>query len=186
MKSSIVALLALICVSCRNTPANNNGSLTSKYDCVLVESEFDESQVVSGKQTKLAFEQFNDSIQNGVLFIIMGFNTSNYDKAIVIDSNKNKQYSFTRDNSKNAPLSSEKSTSVNNLIREVERGAFRQLCYNGPSEGSLSLLLVKSEGKTVMKYESSQHNYSHLNESEKLEIENGLKLISLIESNSAD
>ncbi|MBC5773558.1 hypothetical protein H8S95_05740 [Pontibacter sp. KCTC 32443] len=128
---------------------------------------------------------FQDSIEDGVFYTSTYFNNSSSTKAIALDAIAKEQWSYSNsvNDAKRSPLSEEKVSTIKDLIAQVEQGAFRQVCYNGPSEGSMSILLVKSDGIIVMKYEASQYDYTQLNESERAKIKNALELIQQSEKN---
>jgi hypothetical protein len=182
MKYINVLFLVILCLGCKSQQQIKTGAVGIRYDCELVSAEFDERPYTKGDKVNSAYSRFLSIEDDGMLFTSRYFNNSNSTEAFVLDSNSKQLWTYSADESTNFFLSEERSKVVSDLICQVEKGSFRQVCYNGPSEGSMSLLLVKSGGKIVMKYEASQYDYNHLNESEKAKISNALELISLIKS----
>ncbi|SIT94811.1 hypothetical protein [Pontibacter indicus] len=183
MKYINVLFLVILCFGCKSQQQNKIGAVGIKYECELATAEFDESPYTNGDKVDSAYSKFLSIKDNGVFFTSRYFNHSNSTEAFVVDSNSKQQWTYNADESINIALSDERSKVVSNLLEQVEKGSFRQVCYNGPSEGSMSLLLVKLGGELVMKYEASQFDYTHLNESEKAKIRNALELINVIKTN---
>lgn len=186
MKNIHVFFLVILCLGCKSPQHIKTGAVGIKYDCELASAEFDELPYIKGDKVDSAYIKFLSIEDDGVFFTSRYFNNSNSTEAFVLDNTTKQQWKYSADESINFFLSDERSKVVSNLIGQVEKGSFRQVCYNGPSDGSMSLLLVKLGGKIVMKYEAGQYNYNHLNESEEIKIKNGLELIRLIKSNSVN
>lgn len=181
MKYINVLFLVILCFGCKSQQIKQ-GTVGIKYDCELASAEFDEQQYIQGDKVDSAYRKFLSIKDDCVFFTSRYFYNSNSTEAYVFDSKAKQKWIYSADGSTNFFLSDERIKTVSNLISQVEKGSFRQVCYNGPSEGSMSLLLVKSDGKIVMKYEASQYDYTHLNEAEKAKISNALELINLIKT----
>lgn len=183
MKYINVLFLIILCFGCKSQQHIKTGAVGIKYDCELATAEFDERPYTKVDKVDSAYSKFLSIKDNGVFFTSRYLYHSNSTEAFVLDSNSKQLWTYNADKSTNLFLSDERSKVVSNLLEQVEKGSFRQVCYNGPSEGSMSLLLVKLGGELVMKFEASQYDYTHLNELEKSKIRIALELINVIKTN---
>ncbi|PSR54217.1 hypothetical protein AHMF7605_12135 [Adhaeribacter arboris] len=181
MKNCQAFLLAFLCLGCKIHQSNKNQAVGIVYDCRLVSAEFDELPYVLGKAIEPAYRKFKNSVEDGVFFTSRYFNHSNSTKAIVMDLKMQEQWNYSTDSTTKSSMNSQTNFDIKELVAKVEKGSFRQACIQGSSEGSMSLLLVKTNGRITFKFEASQHDYSYLNKSEKGEIKNALELISLLD-----
>lgn len=164
-------IAAALCVSCKGIQAQE-----AKYDCVLTSGDFEEASLIRGETVRKAFEKFTDNTEEGAFFLVRYFNKADSYKAIILDVNGETISVYDDDVIKEISLEATNVEFADSLVSNVEVGSFRQVCYEGPSEGSLSLLLVK-KGNIVLKYEARQYNYLHLNEAQKIKIKTALELI---------
>lgn len=147
-------------------------------------AEFDEKSHVLGTDIEPLYKIFQSSVEDGVFFTSRYFNNSKSSKAMVLDAKTGEKLIYSTGDITKSSLISKEFSAMEELIKQIEKGSFRQTCYNGPSEGSMSLLLVKLNGRITAKYEASQYDYSHLNKSEKEKIKNALEIIRLLETKS--
>lgn len=182
MKQYFAFFLALLFQSCATQQHNRNAVVSNKYDCRLFSGEFDEKPYVLVKSIEPAFTIFKDSINDGTIFFRRYFNDSESQTAIVLDAKTGELWISDAGIINKSSFTGQDFFVAMELITKIEKGSFRQICSAGPSEGSLSLLLVKENGKIVSKYEASQYDYSHLNESEEEKIKNALGLIRLLDT----
>jgi len=137
---------------------------------------------VQGSLIESSFSEFTGNIDNGVFFIHRYLGQDNFSKAILLREESGEAVVADLLSKKEVVLSNEQQMKVGETLNNIEKGAFRQACFKGASEGSVSVLVVKVGGATVLKYEAAQHDYSHLNESERVKIKNALELIKLLVS----
>lgn len=174
--NSIYILIFLLTVNCRSVVVQG-----IKYDCRLFEGDFSELEYVSGTSIEPSFINFTQSVNDGVFFINRFLGKSEFYKAVLLK--KENEKIFFVDLSKNdipVQLSNDDQKIIEETLANIEKGSFIQVCSQGPSEGSISVLLVKVNGVTALKYEAFQYDYSHLNEDEKVKINNALELIDLL------
>jgi hypothetical protein len=174
--NSIYILIFLLCVNCRAGRAQD-----IKYDCRLFEGDFNELEYVNGTSIETSFTDFTQDVGDGVFFINRFLGHSKFYKAILLkkDNEKTVVVDLLK-KERQVMLVGEEQKNLGEILGNIEKGSFRQACFNSPSEGSISVLIVKVKGVTVLKYEAGQHDYSHLNEDEKVKIKNALELIKLL------
>jgi hypothetical protein len=150
--------IAVVCSSC--TVARRPASIFG-YDCRLFAGPF-----VVAPATGPAAEAFGQE-PDGVLLVEQYFNTESLNETRFLDLKTHVLTVSGKRGISRQPLGATQAEQVGHLCRDLERGAFRQACASGPSEGSRTLLLVKVRGDTVLRYESPQYDYHHLNPDEK-------------------
>jgi hypothetical protein len=180
MKSKLLyfLILSFIFIDCRvgNTQKMN-------YDCRLFQGDFDELEYVNGTLIEDSFTSFTHNINDGVFFINRFLGQHGFHKAILLkEVNSKLEIVDLLKDERRITLPEERQKRIKNLLNIVERGSFRQTCIEGPSEGSLSVLIVKTNGVIVFKYEAGHHDYSHLNDNEKIKIKNAFELINTMVS----
>lgn len=174
-QSSIYILIFLVCVNCR---AGRAQDIT--YDCRLHEGDFNELEYVKGSLVEVAFSDFIQNVDNGVFFINRFLGQDKFYRAVLLKKENEKIDIVDLLGKREVILSNEEQKNAGKILSKIEKGSFRQACFKGPSEGSLSVLIVKAGGVIVLKYEAGHHDYSHLNEDEKVKIKNALELIKLL------
>lgn len=162
---------AVVCSSCTvaQRPAGTIG-----YDCQLFAGPF-----VVAPTAGPAAEAFGQE-PDGVLLVEQYFNTESLNETRFLDLKTHVLTVSSKRGIYQQPLDATQAKQVDRLCRDLERGAFRQACFSGPSEGSRTLLLVKVQGDTVLRYESPQYDYHHLNPGEQGKLPRTLALIGLI------
>jgi len=171
MRLACFFTFALVCSSCTvaRRPAGTFG-----YDCRLFAGPF-----VVALTAGPAAEAFGQA-PDGVLLVEQYFNTESLNETRFLDLKTHVLTVSGNRGISRQPLSAAQIEQVDGLCRDLERGAFRQACFSGPSEGSRTLLLVKVQGDTVLRYESPQYDYHHLNPDEQGKLPRTLALIELI------
>lgn len=164
-------VLAVVCSSC--TVAQGPASAIA-YDCRLFAGPFAVATTAGP-----AAEAFGHA-PDGVLLVEQEFNSDLLTGTRFLDL---ATHMLTVSNSRGVyrqPLDTARATQVDRLCRDMERGAFRQICVVGPTEGSRTLLLVRAKGDTVLRYEAPQYDYRHLNPDEQGKLPRALALIGLL------
>ena len=171
MRLAAFLAFAVVCSSC--TVARQPAS-TFEYNCRLFAGPF--AVATTAGPVAEAFGQ----APNGVLLVEQYFNTESLNETRFLDLKTHVLTVSGKRGISRQPLNTTQAEQVDRLYRDLERGAFRQACASGPSEGSRTLLLVKVQGDTVLRYESPQYDYHHLNPDEKGKLPRTLALIGLI------
>jgi hypothetical protein len=171
MRLVLLLAFAVVCSSC--TVARQPAG-TFEYDCRLFAGPFVVEPTVGP-----AAEAFGQE-PDGVLLVEQYFNTESLNETRFLDLNTHVLMVSGKHGMYRQPLGATQAEQVDRLCRDLERGAFRQACASGPSEGSRTLLLVKVQGDTVLRYESPQYDYHHLNPDEKGKLPRTLALLGLI------
>ena len=175
MNKRLSYILILLLACCQTDKAQK-----LEYDCRLHEGDFNAVEYIEGTPIETIFEDFIQNIDNGAFFISKFLPQSTFHNAVLLRT-KGEKIAIIDLNKKREIILHEKSAAkVQELLNNIEKGFFRQACYKGPSEGSLSVLVVKVKARIVLKYEAGQHDYSHLNDGEKVKIKNALALISVL------
>jgi hypothetical protein len=173
------SFVVLSCLSCR--PGATQHII---YDCRVLESEFDASIYVKGSPIDSSYSHFLMSVENGAFFIQRYIQSKDFTYAILLKDINNQIVIANLMSRKEIEIRGTSNKNIDGALMSIEKGSFRQACFKGPTEGSISVLLVKNQGKIILKYEASQYDYSHLNENERAKIKNALVLIDLIINNS--
>jgi hypothetical protein len=173
MRLAPLLAFAVVCSHCtvvqRPTPI-----VAEAYDCRLVAGPFAVAHE-AGPAAK-AFGQQPD----GILLVEQYFNSSALNETRFLNLTTHVLTVSGRQGVSQQPLGAVRAEQVDSVCRRLERGAFRQACVSGPSEGSRTLLLVKAHGDTVLQYEAPQYDYRHLNPHERAKLPRALNLIALI------
>jgi hypothetical protein len=174
MRLAPLFAVALLCCDCTVGQRPSAPSAALPYNCQLVAMPF-----AVQKQSEAAAQAFYQQA-NGVLLVEQYFNTSRLDNTRFLDLQTHILTVSDYRGTFQQPLAAALAEQVDSLCRNVEQGSFRQVCAAGPSEGSSTLLLVKVNTHLVLQYEASQHNYRHLNLSERGKLPQALTLMQLI------
>ena len=180
MRTLFYTLVILICTNCKSGLVHG-----IVYDCRIFEGEFDAFDYIKGRSIDSSYAEFVANVDNGAFFV-QSYLLSNFSRAILLRNGGNGGTIVDLETGKKAELSGTTMSHCNSILASMENGSFRQVCSDGPSEGSISVLLVKIQGKIQLKYEAGQHDYSHLNENERVKIKNALALITLMIDNTTE
>ena len=170
--------------SCRSVqgPKENAQQQTNKYQCVLAEADFDESTLNTGEVYQSASRYFTTTIDYGIFYFSEAYNTSNSNKAIIIDLKRNLLICYDKDGVQERNPDQKDTLVLRRLVETIELGSFRQACYNAPSEGSASILIVRNYKQGITKYESSQLSFNNLAETEQRKLPRMMALLKLVET----
>ncbi|AMM50712.1 hypothetical protein TH61_05320 [Rufibacter sp. DG15C] len=180
MKNTYVFLAAILLLSCKAQQPDSIAVTRSRNDCRIVSGEFDEKPYAVGTKVEPMFRAFEGEVQDGVFFVMRNFSNPGGDRAFTIDTGKGEKWVYTASGTAKSILRSDEGARIRFLAAQVEKGSHRQVCLGLASEGSMSVLLVKSDGKVVCKYEAGQYDYRYLNGPEKPRIKNALELIGFL------
>jgi hypothetical protein len=129
-----------------------------------------------------AYKEFVGGVDKGAFFISRDFNKEQSLRMLSVDIGKGVYKSYSKSYPDGVLIKIDNNLLCDSLVSKSEIGSFRQVCYNGPSEGASSLLIVKNNSVVLMKYEASQYGPMYLNNEEKSKVANALKLIKVIEA----
>jgi hypothetical protein len=181
MRRRFLLFLTFACTHCTFYKAPSKRlSLATKHphDCVLRTAPFEEANHELG-DFLVALDAFTRK-RDAILLSLRFHNTSSLNEVRLLDLEAHTLNIYQHGHLVLVPLSDARITQIDSLHRLSEHGSFRQLCAPGPSEGSSSLLLVKVNAVTVLKYEASQYDYTFLNKTETSTLKNALALASLL------
>ena len=127
-----------------------------------------------------SFKGYYSEIENGVFYkihyggqerplTVRAFEIKG-DKVCLIDILNSKQISF----------SVEKARIFESLFGNVEKGNYVQFCSRTRSEAPVSILLIKSGGRVIFRYESIDYEYTYLNKDAQEMIKSALALLDLL------
>ncbi len=174
--NSIYILFFLLTVNCRTVRVQD-----IEYDCRLFEADFSALDYVKGSSIETPFIDFTQDASDGVFFINRFLGEGKFYMAVLLKKETDRIVLVDLlKKERQVQLINEEQKNVEEILDNIEKGSFRQVCLEGSSEGSISVLIVKVRGVTTLKYEASQHDYSYLNEEEKVKIRNALELIKLL------
>jgi hypothetical protein len=170
----LVSFLPFVAVACSACTVAQPPAHLPEYDCRLFAGPFPVAPTAG--PVGAAFGQARE----GVLLVEQYFNTESLNQTRFLDLQTHVLTVADKRGVSQQPLDSAQATQVERLYQEVERGAFRQVCLAGPSEGSRTLLLVKVQNDTIPRFAAPQYDYQHLNPAEREKLPRTLALIGLL------
>jgi hypothetical protein len=144
----------------------------SDYECSVKRSEFGYLNYITSEDEKREYDNFCENVHEGVFFTTRNFMSEKSSKVCVLDM-RNSKFVITRNSiSKLVSMNNAELTVLKLHLVNCEIGSFRQICLAAPSEGAVSLLLIKKNDSIITKFDSKLDPIEFLNDNNTGNVEN--------------